>query len=279
MGLEQAVEAISELIADGESHFVERHGESALSAVQAMRSLLAERFGGDELSYGALWRDFEADPEGASDEMLGTLEALEEGDPSVAQELAVLLGEYETAIGPPPSEGSSLEEAEVTEDEALYGAPIEEVPVPDQDPDIGDGEYLYGNVVPGTVVLEEEEPLDEVAPDQVTELNQLASEGVVPAPALDDLQQVVDAYPDLEPSERQRLEHELDEVLDELSEESAADVERLVSHLSEIGRIEPDLLSAILERIEADAPDVGLPAALAARQMRAWLDGAQSARR
>jgi len=279
MELEQAVEAISALITEGEGSFVERHGDSALSTAQAMRSLLAERLGSDELSYGTLWNDFEADPEGTTDEVLGLLEALEEGDASLAQELGVLLGEYETAIGPPPSDGDSLDEDEATDDEALYEGPIDEVPVADEEPDIGDGEYLYGNVVPGTVVLEEEEPLDEMAPDEVTQLNQLDLEGVVLAPALDDLQEVVEAYPDLGPEERQRAEHELDEVLDELSEESAADVERLVSHLSEIGRIEPDLLSVILDRVEEDVPDLGLPAALAARRMRAWIDGAQSAQR
>jgi hypothetical protein len=279
MELEQAVEAISELITEGESSFAERYGDSALSAAQAMRSLLAERLGGDELSYGTLWSDFEADSQGTVDEVLGLLEALEEGDASLAQELGVLLGEYEAAIGPPPSDGDSLDEDEATDDETLYEEPIEEGLVGDEEPDVGDGEYLYGNVMPGSVVLEEEEPLDEMAPDKVTQLNQLDSEGVVLAPALDDLQEVVEAYPDLDLGERQRVERELDEVLDELSGESAADVERLVSHLSEIGRIEPDLLSVILDRIEEDVPDLGLPAALAARQMRAWLDGAQSARR
>lgn len=198
MELEQAVEAMNERITDGESRFAERYGESALSTVQAMRSLIAERLGSDELSY--------------------------------------------------------------------------------RDLDIGDGDYLYGNVVPGTVVLEGEELLDQVFPDQATQLSELGTEGVVPAPTLDDLQEVVEAYPDLEPAGRQRLESEVHEVLDELSEESAVDVERLVTHLGEIGRIEPDLVSAILERIEADAPALGLPVALAARQMRAWLDRAQSAR-
>jgi hypothetical protein len=276
MELEQAVEAISELITEGESSFAERHGEAALSTAQAMRSLLAERLGGDELSYGALWSDFEADPEGTAEDVLGLLEALEEGDTSLAQELGVLLSEYEATIGPPLSEDEGLEEDEEADDEALYEESIEEVPVTEQEPDVGDGEYLYGNVVPGTVELEEEEPLDEMVPEEVTELNELDVEGVVAAPALDDLHEVIEAYPGLAPDDLQRLERELDEVMDELSEESAADVERLVRHLSEIGRIEPDLLSAILDRIEEDAPDLGLPAALAARQMRAWLDGMQS---
>jgi hypothetical protein len=278
MELEQAVEAISELITEGESSFSERYGESALSTVQAMRSLLAERLGGD-LSYGALWRDFEAEPDDTADDLLGLLEALEEGDTSLAQELGVLLGEYETAIAPPSPEDDSLEEADETDTEALYEEPIEEVPVTHEEPDVGEGEYLYGNVVPGTVVLEEEEPLDEIAPEEVIQLDELDSEGVVSAPALEDLQEVVEAYPDLEPDERQRLGRELDEALDELSEESAADVERLVSHLTEIGRIERDVLSVILDRIEEDAAALGLPAMLAAREMRAWLAGAESARR
>jgi hypothetical protein len=223
--------------------------------------------------------DFEAEPDDTADDLLGLLEALEEGDTSLAQELGVLLGEYETAIAPPSPEDDSLEEADETDTEALYEEPIEEVPVTHEEPDVGEGEYLYGNVVPGTVVLEEEEPLDEIAPEEVIQLDELDSEGVVSAPALEDLQEVVEAYPDLEPDERQRLGRELDEALDELSEESAADVERLVSHLTEIGRIERDVLSVILDRIEEDAAALGLPAMLAAREMRAWLAGAESARR
>jgi hypothetical protein len=47
--------------------------------------------------------------------------------------------------------------------------------------------------------------------------------------------------------------------------------------LGEIGRIEPDVLSAVLDRIEADAAKLGLPASLAAREMGAWLAGTESA--
>lgn len=266
--LEQAVAAVSELITQGADSSSQRHGETGMSSVQAMRSLLADQLG-ERPSYEALWRGFEADPNGMAADMLGTLEALVEGNPSLAQELAVLLAEYEIAIGPPPSAGSGLREAKVPE--------TEEVPVTGQEPDIGDGEYLYGNVQPGTVTLEEEGLLDRLSPEQVTELRQLDTEGAVLSPALDDLHEIVNANPDLAPDEKEHLDQELQAVLDELSEQSAADTRRLVDHLGEIGRIEPDVLSAVLDRTEADAAKLGLPASLAAREMRAWLAGTESA--
>jgi hypothetical protein len=187
----------------------------------------------------------------------------------------VLLSEYEIAIGPPANDSGSSR-VEVPDTEALGTRPVEEVPVVEREPDRGQGEYMYGNVRSSRVMLEDEQPLEHVQPDRVTELAELDTEGTVPGPPLNDMYAMIEAYPDLDPEERAQIESDLEAVLNELEGHSAADEQALSVYLRRIGETEPDVLDAILERIEADTAKLGLPAAMAAREVRAWLEGRRS---
>jgi hypothetical protein len=204
------------------------------------------------------------------------LEALVEADTSLAQELEVLLSEYELAVGPPARDAAGSR-IEVPETEALSAKPVEEVPVVDHEADRGRGEYMYGNVRSSRVALGDEQPLEHVPPERVTELDQLDTEGTVPAPALEDMYAIVEAYPDLGPDDWAQIDRDIEAVLRELDDRSAADKDVLTRHLSRIGETAPDILDAILVRLEADTARFGLPVALAAREMRAWLAGTESA--
>jgi hypothetical protein len=278
MAIEEAVAVVRDLIAEGDSAFAERHGEEGLSSAQAMRSLLEDRLRGGlagRLSRGALWRDFAAEPEENAASVVGALEALVEADTSLAQEIEVLFSEYEIAVGPPTADAAPSR-VEVGESGALSMQTVEEVPAVDREADRGTGEYMYGNVQSSSVSLEDEEPLDHVPPDRVTELNELDTEGTVPGPALNDFFAVVEAYPDLAPEERAQIEHDVEAVLRELDEQSAADRQALTVHLRRIGKTAPDVLDAMLERMEADRARLGIPASMAAREMRAWLEGREA---
>ena len=279
MVIQEVVAVVRDLIVQGDRAFVERHGEQGLSSAQAIHSLLADRLGGElagRLSLGALWRDFEAEPDSTAPSVVGALEALVEADPSLAQELEVLFSEYEVAVSTPSPADSAVSRVEVAGTEGLNTEPLEGVPVVEREADRGHGAYLYGNVQSSNAALDNGQPLEHVPPDRVTELGQLDTAGTVPVPALDDLYEIVAAYPDLEIGERERIQRDLEALLKELEERSAADEQVLVGYLRRIGETEPDVLDAVLERIEADTARLGLPAALAVREMRAWLEGTRT---
>jgi hypothetical protein len=112
-----------------------------------MRSLLADRFQTD-LAASSLWKDFVTEPTKSSAELLGTLEAFVEGDPSLAQELEELARQYRMpadstkAMGESPAERLGGASAPVLDAETNSAS------------EEGKGAYLYGNLKPGAVTLE-----------------------------------------------------------------------------------------------------------------------------
>jgi hypothetical protein len=247
VGVQEIVHIVSELIAEGEEAMAQRHGPQAVSAAQGARSLLAERLR-QEVSDDALWADFEADPRGTAAELTGTLEALIEADPSLAQELDAFMQEFYQAAGP---SGAGMPEW-VSESAPVAGQETVELAEAEQaDEDVGQGTYLYGNLEPGAVSVGERMGGTESMPGT----GQPPGGPLAPdasAPSFEDLYAAIDTYPDIDPEAATALRNALQGVLTESAREILASEERLLYHLLTIKRLNVDILEIVLTRLIED---------------------------
>jgi hypothetical protein len=256
VGVQEIVHIVSELIAEGEEAMAQRHGPQAVSAAQGARSLLAERLRQD-VSYDALWADYEADPRGTAAELAGTLEALIEADPSLAQELDAFMQEFYQAAG--RSGARALESA--PESAPVAGAEIVEPAEAEQaGEDVGQGTYLYGNLEPGAVSVGERAGAAESVPgaDQPSDVS---------APPFEDLYAAIDTYPGIDPGAATALRNALQGILTESAREILASEERLLYHLLTIKRLNADMLEIVLARL-VEREQVPQPIGRAVRKVR-----------
>jgi hypothetical protein len=259
VGVQEVVHIVAELIADGEAQMAQRHGPQAVSAAEGARSLLAERLRQD-LSEDALWEDFESDPRGTSAQLAGTLEALVEADPSLAQELDAFMQEFYRAVGSSgvrasePAPASELfEDRELSEAEQA-GQALEQ------------GAYLYGNVEAGAVTVGERVGAAESVPAADRRAAGVPLEPSGSTPPFEDLHAAINAYPGIEPVDKEALQNALRGVLSQAVRGIEASEERLLYHLLTIRRLNADVLEIVLTGL-AEGED--LPRALRQAMMKA----------
>jgi hypothetical protein len=249
MAVQEVVRILRELIQDEGATLQRRYGLRSLTIAQGMRSLLSARLCG-ELPYASLWREFEAEPQGTAAQLVGALEALVEADPSLAQQLGVLVEEYHWAIGPPRTGTTRT---------AGQGVPVwSDVPdttvAVDEDKDVGRGTYLYGNVKPGSISVGRGVKAQQDSfggHDGVEEGNlNVAVTGLL----FNDLYTALETYPDLNPTVKADIEEELQGVLAQIALGQEANEEILARHLRDIRRMNSDILEVVLNKL-AD-PDV-----------------------
>jgi hypothetical protein len=249
MAVQEIVHILTDLIGDGESLMAQRHGPQAVSAAQGARSFLADRLS-EDMSYDALWQDFESDPRGTAADLAGMLEALVEADPALAQRLEGFLHEYYRAARPIPPEPVNAPQETTPPDEQV--AP-ETVPLEQEDEDVGQGTYLYGNLEPGAVSVEErfdaaetEEPL----PRQVAGVSLQTAAAANPFP---DLSSAIENYPGLDPREEKALQNALQGVLNQLERGPVANEERLLYHLMMLKRLNADFFEIVHNELSGQA--------------------------
>jgi len=216
----------------------------AWGAAQDLASLLETRLG-QESPYVSLWDNFRADPEGIEPELIGALEALVEADPALGRRLEGFVRECRSTFGPPGSAPSSPVQDSLGE-ARVWGATIGLEP----DPDVGQGAYLYGNLAPGSVPVGGKV---RSAMDQIEGLDHVERLGVDPSRVRqlrDDLYVAIESHPGIDPLLQQDLKAELDDALVEAAKGETADAERLGRHLRNIGRMHPDILRVLLDRLE-----------------------------
>jgi hypothetical protein len=201
MAVQEISRILRGLIRDEGATLQRRYGPRTLTIAQDMRSLLSARLC-RELPYASLWREFEAEPQGTAAQLTGALEVLVEADPSLAQQLGVLVEEYHWAIGPPRTRTTRTTGQSVP---VWSDVPDTTVTV-DEDKGVGKGTYLYGNVSSGSIFVArgvEARPDSFGGHDRVNKGNlNAAATGLW----FDDLHTVLENYPDLNPTVRADIE-------------------------------------------------------------------------
>jgi hypothetical protein len=253
MPVQEIVHILTDLIDDGESRMAQRHGPQAVSAAQGARSLVADRLS-EDMSDDALWSDFESDPRGTAAELTGTLEALVEADPALAERLEGFLQEYYRAARPIPTGANDApqEDTELDEPDAPETELLEQY-----DEDVGQGTYLYGNLEPGAVSVEERidaAETEEALPRQIAGVS-LETAGT--APPFPDLYAAIESYPGLDPGEQRALKNALRGVLNQVARNIMANEERLLYHLMMLKRLNADLFEIIHDELrdQEDLPE------------------------
>jgi hypothetical protein len=146
MLVRQVVSILSELVQDGAIAVQQRHGSQALTVACEMCSLLSTHLCG-EFSYASLWEEFKIEPAKIAVQLTGVLEMLVEANPALAQEMDVLLKEYNSTVAPrtprirPGLQSSISFRSDVPDTAVMIEA----------DGNIDTGNYLYGNIRPGSV--------------------------------------------------------------------------------------------------------------------------------
>jgi len=100
MVVRKVVRILRDLVQDDGMTLGERHGPRALAVAQSMRSFLVVRLQ-DKSPYASLWDQFEAEPQTATAELVGSLEVLVKADPALAKRLNAFIEEYHQTIVPP----------------------------------------------------------------------------------------------------------------------------------------------------------------------------------
>ncbi|MEZ4769271.1 MAG: hypothetical protein R2844_12695 [Caldilineales bacterium] len=143
--------------ADGGARLADRYGEEARTIAADMAALVRARLL-DDTPYESLWQEFHDDPDAASAEFNGALEALVEADPGLTRRLNDLLERYRRATMSPTAPADMLLEEENREVNLE-----EQVDAQEEDPEslavTGDsrhrtgefeqGAYLYGDTMSG----------------------------------------------------------------------------------------------------------------------------------
>jgi hypothetical protein len=99
MIIQEVVSILGDLVQDDGATLGERYGPRALAVAQSLRSLLAVRLQ-EESPYTSLWEQFEAESQAVTAELTGSLEALVEADPALAERLNAFVEEYHQIIVP-----------------------------------------------------------------------------------------------------------------------------------------------------------------------------------
>jgi hypothetical protein len=97
MAVRQVVRIVRDYVQDNGVLLEQRYGPRAVTVAQDIKSLLAACLR-DGSAYESLWSRFEVEPQTATGELIGALEALIEADPALVKRLNGFIEEFHRAI-------------------------------------------------------------------------------------------------------------------------------------------------------------------------------------
>jgi hypothetical protein len=249
MSVRQAVRILQALVHDDGLALERRHGSRAVSAAQDLASLFKVRLGQGS-PYVSLWADFEADPGGMAAQLTGAIEALVEADPALGRRLEGFVREWRPVTGTPGARRIPAGRKVLGKDKVL-GTTVALEP----DEDVGKGAYLYGNLKPSSVA-----PVSGAGRtiDGIEGIDHIEVVDIDPSRAallFNDMCVAVETHPGIDSVLEKDLEAELEEVMTQVTKGNAADKDRLARRLQNIGRMHPDILQTLLDRLVD--PEVG----------------------
>jgi hypothetical protein len=246
MAVQDVVRVLVVYYEDGEEAFREARGPDAAIVVRDMIDLLEDELGG-QLDYDALWAEFEAAPRETAPDLAGSLEALVEADPGLANQLEVHLeAYYATGREVEPTQTRGTPESEASEFVPREEQRIKRHEVePRSHTDVaGEGTYLYGNVRAGDDVAVEKSV--DAGPDVLAGGRELEMLSLDVDKLFDQLRATVDRKSALKDEVKAELRQELKELEVELMLGEDADEEQIVEHLRRVGDLDPDFLDLLL---------------------------------
>jgi hypothetical protein len=251
MAVQTVVRILGQFMQDDEATLERRYGPQAVALAQELESMLAIRLR-EESPYATLWQQFESQPQTAAAGLTGALEALVEADPALARRLEAFVEEYHRLMG---SSEELRARRRMEEQELLIAG---DVPRPTTAPadayDVGGGTYLYGNVGAGRVSTAEDvrgvsDGYEGRLPVEGMELN-IAEVASIFEP----VEVALKTHPDISSAVEAQLKVELAEMQAQVARGDQAEVEKMVHHLHNIGRLAPDILEILLSRLTDLAP-------------------------
>jgi len=251
MAVRKVVRILGQLLQDDGATLERRYGPQVVTLAQELKSMLATRLR-EESPYAALWEQFEDQPQMAAAALTGALEALVEADPALAKRLSGFAEEYHRLTGSPEEFKARTR---MEEQDLLVVGDVPSPTTASADAyDVGGGAYLYGNVRTGRVSTTTDARtvnggLEGRFPVEGMELN-IAEV----TPIFEPIYSAVKAHPDINSAVEAQLKAELAEVQVQVARGDQADVEEMVHHLHNIGRLAPDILEIVLSRLADLAP-------------------------
>ena len=207
-----------------ENTFRQRHGPEAVTAIEDLIAVLKIRLQ-EESAYVSLWEDFAAEPRATIDELTGALEALIEADPALAERLEAFFEEYRDVTTRTPAErGGNLAPRE---------RPAPQLPAgPSDYSEVGT--YLYGNLSPGTVTLNESgESIVSAGEPDITVATPHVGQGIA---LFQDMYTFVEETENLSQDTRLKLRAELEQLATDIAEGEEAYEQSIVGHLDTVKR-------------------------------------------
>jgi hypothetical protein len=251
MAVQKVVRILRQLMQDDDRATLERrYGPRAVTLAQQLKCMLAIRFR-EESPHAALWEQFENQPQMVAAELTGALEALLEADPALAKRLDAFIEDWRRLAG---SLEARMAHRRMEEQDLLIAG---DVPSPTAAPadayDVGREAYLYGNVRAGRAST------TSGVRAVNGELGRFPVEGmelnvVEVAPIFEFVEAAVKTHPDVNSAAEAQLKVELAELQAQVARGDQVDVDKMVHHLHTIGRLVPDILEILLNRLTDLAP-------------------------
>jgi hypothetical protein len=215
--------------------------------LQDLRTFLRQQFH-DYTGYISLWDEYEANPIQMQDELIGAIEAVEEGDPNIGLRMDAYFAEYNRTVNTPISE--EIEAADPNSSAETSDSPGEMATVDDTVDDYYSGTYIYGEVERGTETESQEIGLSKDPLDEVQEIPITGAE-ITEMPGLFfRLYQSVRDRPDLSDEQRTRaiaILEDIEERIQANEGEIEGEREPLQGLIFELESTAPDIAAALLE--------------------------------
>jgi len=249
MAVQIVVRILGLLIQDDGVTLERWYGPQAVTLAQELKSMLALRLR-EESPYAALWEQFENQPQMVAAELTGALEALVEADPALAKRLSEFAEEYRQFMGSPQE---FMARTRMEAHDLIAGDVPSPATAPAEAYDVGGGTYLYGNVTTDRVSTARDARVTNGElgrfPGEGMELNMAELR-----PIFESVDAAVKTHPDISSAVEAQLKIELAGMQAQAARGDQANVEKMVHHLRNIGRLAPDILEILLSRLTDLAP-------------------------
>lgn len=242
MSVQEITRIIIRYLEEGEDTFSHRYGPEAATAIEDLITMLRLRLQADSV-YASLWDDFAAEPRATEDQLIGALEALIEADPALAERLAAFFEEYRDATTRTPAErGVNL---------APRDSPPPHLPAsPDDYSEVGT--YLYGNLSPGTVTLDESGGgvVSAGEPD-ITVATPRVGQGIV---LFQQMYAFVEETRGLGPDTKLKLRAELEQLATDIADGKEEYEQSIVGHLDAVRRLSSEVYRRVMDKLANASP-------------------------
>jgi hypothetical protein len=271
---EEIVRILSTYVEDDGLTLGETYGPEAVTVAENMRDVIKARLHTDEQNAG-LWQDFEDDPETSGVELVGWLEAFDEGDPGLATQLNGLYQEFMMAASQSETAAPEFGERDrvINDDNELAEAPVKVQSNDEEYPE--DGAYVYGDIEGNDEytganfgleynTYEQQQQIHE-AEEPDTETIEAEAEGM---PGLfQQLYDAVDSHPTLSDANKDAVRELLHEMEAQVGRGSKANEDLLARDVRQVRRLAPDIVDVLLPGLEDFAREIHGPLFRALRRI------------